>query len=128
LDTFHRLTAWPGVTAVLTGGTLEPRTGSLVGPMATLAARELLFDLFVCSAAAVDAGLGASESSLADAEVKRAVATTSSRIVLAVDHTKLGTRAQARTFRLDEIDVLVTDLDPDDTRLDDYRGADLEVV
>jgi DeoR/GlpR family transcriptional regulator of sugar metabolism len=49
-------------------------------------------------------------------------------IALAVDHTKLGTRAQARTFRLDEIDVLVTDLDPDDTRLDDYRGADLEVV
>jgi DeoR family transcriptional regulator, fructose operon transcriptional repressor len=43
--------------------------------------------------------------------------------VLAVDHSKLGTRAQARMFALDEIGLLVTDLDPDDARLNPYRAA-----
>jgi DeoR/GlpR family transcriptional regulator of sugar metabolism len=54
--------------------------------------------------------------------VKRAFAATSSRIILAVDHSKLETRAQARMFDLVDIDLLVTDLDPGDERLDHYRS------
>jgi DeoR family fructose operon transcriptional repressor len=75
----------------------------------------------VCSAAALDHGVGSSEASLAESEVKRAFAATSSRIILAVDHSKLGTRAQARMFDLIDIDLLVTDLDPEDDRLTPYR-------
>ncbi len=127
LDTFHGLDGKSGISAVLTGGEREPRTDSLVGPIATRIATDFLFDVFVCSAAALDPTLGSSEASLAEAEVKRALATTSGRIVLAVDHTKLGTRGQARLFRLDAIDVLVTDLDPDDARMTPYVAAGMEV-
>jgi DeoR family transcriptional regulator, fructose operon transcriptional repressor len=123
LDTFQALDQVPGVTPTLTGGTREPRTGSLVGPLAIRAAEDFLFDLFVCSAAALDPEVGSSEASLAEAEVKRGFARTSARVVLAVDHTKLGNRAHARMFRLDQLDTLVTDLDPDDERLAPYRGA-----
>jgi DeoR/GlpR family transcriptional regulator of sugar metabolism len=45
----------------------------------------------------------------------------SHRIVLAVDNSKLGTRAQARVFDFEQVDLLVTDLSPTDTRLDPYR-------
>jgi DeoR family transcriptional regulator, fructose operon transcriptional repressor len=127
IDTFQVLGDTPGIDATLTGGRLEPRTGSLVGPIATRAAQEFLFEVFVCSATSLDPDLGSSESSLAEAEVKRAIATTSSRIVLAADHSKLGTRAQTRMFRPQEIDVLVTDLDPDDDRLMPYRDRLPEV-
>ena len=48
---------------------------------------------------------------------------TSSRLILAVDRSKLGTRAQARMFELDEVDLLVTELDPDDGRLDPFRAS-----
>jgi DeoR family transcriptional regulator, fructose operon transcriptional repressor len=120
-DTFHSMKTTPGVTASLTGGTEEPRTGSLVGPMAVRAAEGFLYDTFFSSAAALDFEFGSSEAALAESEVKRAFALTSSRIVLAVDHSKLGTRAQARVFSFEEIDVLVTDLDPSDGRLDPYR-------
>jgi DeoR family transcriptional regulator, fructose operon transcriptional repressor len=34
---------------------------------------------------------------------------------------KLGSRARARTFTLHEVDLLVTDLDPKDARLNPYR-------
>lgn len=120
-DTFQSMKGTPGVTASLTGGTEEPRTGSLVGPMAVRAAEGFLYDTFFSSAAALDFELGPSEAALAESEVKRAFGNTSSRIVLAVDHSKLGTRAQARVFGFGQIDLLVTDLDPSDHRLDRYR-------
>jgi DeoR/GlpR family transcriptional regulator of sugar metabolism len=79
--------------------------------------------MFVCSAAAVDPAVGSSEPSREEAQVKRALSTAASRIVLAVDHSKLGARAQARMFALDEISLMVTDLDPDDARLNPYRAS-----
>lgn len=121
LDTFHALTGKPGINSTLTGGAEEPRTGSLVGPLAVRAAQGFLYDLFICSAAALDHEVGSSEASLAESEVKRAFSTTSSRIILAVDHSKLGTRAQARMFDLADVHLLVTDLDPADSRLKRYR-------
>jgi DeoR/GlpR family transcriptional regulator of sugar metabolism len=123
LDTFQALVGKPGVVATLTGGSVEPRTGSLVGPVAIRSAADFLFDVFVCSAAAVDPTVGSSEASLEEAQVKRALSVTASRVVLAVDHSKLGTRAQARMFALDEISLVVTDLEPDDSRLNPYRAV-----
>lgn len=120
-DSFQALLEKPGITVSLTGGSQEPRTGSLVGPMAVKVAQSFLYDCFVCSGAALDPDVGSSEASVAEAEVKRAFAATSSRIILAADGSKLGTRARARMFDLDDIDVLVTDLEPDDGRLDPYR-------
>ena len=122
LDTFNTLVGKAGITASLSGGIQEPRTGSLVGPMAVRAVESYLYDVFVCSAAALDHEVGSSEAALAESEVKRAFSQTSRRIILAVDHSKLGTRAQARMFQLEQLDLLVTDLEPEDSRLDDYRG------
>lgn len=120
-DTFRAMRTAPGVSAILTGGAEEPRTGSLVGPMAVRAAQGFVYDTFFSSAAALDLELGSSEAALAESEVKRAFSQTSSRIVLAVDQSKLSTRAQARVFDFEDIDLLVTDLDPSNERLDDYR-------
>lgn len=58
---------------------------------------------------------------MAESEVRRAFGIPSNRIILAVDHSKLGTRAQARVFDFGQIDLPVTDLDPSDQRLDRYR-------
>jgi sugar lactone lactonase YvrE len=43
--------------------------------------------------------------SIEEAEVKRAIASRSQRVILAVDHTKLGSRAQIRGIPLDEVQV-----------------------
>lgn len=122
-DAFGALTGKPGVTALLTGGTREPRTDSLVGPVAARTAQSFAYDIFVCSGAALDPVLGSSEASLAEADVKRAFGSTSTRIVLAADRSKLDTRSQARMFSLSDVDLLVTELDPGDSRFDEYRGA-----
>ncbi len=120
-DTFGALGDHAGVTALLTGGQLDRRTGSLVGPLATRAARDLLLRRLFVSAAAVDPELGASESSLGEAEIKQALADAATETILAIDSTKLGHRAPARAFTLDQVTLLVTELDPADRRLDPYR-------
>lgn len=121
LDTFRSLQGHAGVTALLTGGALDDSTGSLVGPLATRAASDVMLRRLFVSASALDPALGSSESTLLDAEVKLALAGAAAEIVLATDSSKLDHRAPARCFDLDRVDFIVTELDPTDRRLDPYR-------
>ena len=120
-EAFSALQGHAGVVPMLTGGRLDLRTGSLVGPLASRAVRDFTLRRLFLSAAAVDPEIGTSESTLEDADTKLAFAEVSSQIVLAVDSSKLGKRAASRCLGLDRIDYLVTELDPDDARLDPYR-------
>ena len=113
--------ARPGVRSVLVGGELESLTGSLVGPTAVQVARGFVYDLFVTSASAVDAATGSMEVSLEEAAVKQAFASKASRTVVLADSSKLGQRALAPALDWTTVDTLVTDLDPADERLDDFR-------
>lgn len=121
-DTFTALQAVPGVTALLTGGQLDARTGSLVGPLACRTAAQLTVELFFASAAALDPSVGALEATLEEAEVKRSFAAGAERVVLAADSSKLDARAVAVGLDWDRVDILVTDLEPTDRRLSPYRG------
>ncbi|GMU77242.1 MAG: DeoR family transcriptional regulator [Acidimicrobiia bacterium] len=120
-ETFSALQGQPGVRALLTGGELDARTGSLVGPLAARSAGDLLVDRLFVGAAALDADLGSSEATLDEAEIKLALAAGAAEIVLAVDSSKLGSRGTARAFPIDRVALLVTELDPQDQRLDPFR-------
>ena len=120
-DTFAALQGQPGVSPLLTGGRLDPQTGSLVGPLACRAASQLALQVLVTSAAAVDPKRGGLEASLEEAEVKRALAEAADQVVLAVDASKLDRRAVAVGVEWDRVDLLVTELDPSDHRLAPYR-------
>ena len=73
------------------------------------------------SSRSYDPQSGALEPTLDDAEVKRSIAAGAERIVLAADASKLGARAVAVGLEWDQIDTLVTDLDPTDERVAAYR-------
>jgi DeoR family fructose operon transcriptional repressor len=120
-ELFTGLQEKPGVTPLLTGGQLDRRTGSLIGPLAARAARDLLLRRLFVSAAGIDPKFGTSETTLEEADVKLALAEVAGEVVVAVDHSKLGQRGPARCLGLDRIETLVTDLDPNDERLDPYR-------
>ncbi|MEX2394375.1 MAG: DeoR/GlpR family DNA-binding transcription regulator [Actinomycetota bacterium] len=120
-DCFTVLHGHPGVTALLTGGQLDRRTGSLVGPLAVRASRDLLLRRVFLSAAAIDASVGTSEATLEEGEVKHAMAEVASEVIVAVDSGKLDQRAPARCLPLEQVDILVTELDPSDDRLTPYK-------
>lgn len=122
LESFAVLSGHPSLTALVTGGRLDPRTGSLVGPMATRAARDLLLRRLFVSAAGIDPRHGTTEATLEEAEVKLALADVAGSIVVAVDSSKIGQRDSARCIPMERIDVLVTELDPDHDLLTPFRG------
>jgi DeoR family fructose operon transcriptional repressor len=120
-ETFQALQGTVGVRPMLTGGELEPRTGSLVGPLACRAAGQLAVMTLFASAAALDLTLGATESCIEEAEVKRSMAVAAGQVVLAVDSSKLDGRSIAVSLDWDAVDLLVTELSPRDARLKPYR-------
>jgi DeoR/GlpR family transcriptional regulator of sugar metabolism len=111
----------PGATALLIGGEAEQRTDSFVGLLACQAAGSLHYSRFFSSSAAADPARGTSEVTLAESQVKRVFVDAADETVLLVDSTKLGQRALAQALGWDRISIMVTDLDPDDKRLDPYR-------
>lgn len=120
-DAFAALQGRGGVRPLLTGGELDARTGSLVGPLAARSATSIVTSRLFISAAALDSELGLTEPTLDEAEVKRAMAASSAEVVVAVDSSKLGTRALAQGVEWDRVSLLVTELAVNDRRLADYR-------
>jgi DeoR family fructose operon transcriptional repressor len=120
-DTFLSLRGDAGVTPVLVGGEAEPATNSFVGPLALRAASSMLYLRFFTSASAVDAAHGSSEVSLLESQVKHSFAQAARSTVLCVDSTKLGGQSVALGFAFEDIDVMITELDPSHAALDPYR-------
>ncbi|MFB2598109.1 DeoR/GlpR family DNA-binding transcription regulator [Herbiconiux sp. P17] len=122
LSAFEALSRKPDVRGYLTGGEREEQNLSLVGALTISAFSAFHFDCSIISALGVHGESGTSESTLAQAAVKDAMARASASVVLAVDASKLQSRARVRALTLDRVDVLVTELDPADPRLDPYRA------
>ena len=120
-ESFQLLQPFDGVSAVISGGTAEPTTGSLVGPLARRSIRSVYFDIFFSSADALDSEDGTSEVSPEEAELKQAMATNASTTVVLIDSSKLQRRSVARALEVSEISMLITELDPQDERLVAYR-------
>ncbi|MGW8482139.1 DeoR/GlpR family DNA-binding transcription regulator [Microbacterium sp. NPDC055903] len=120
-ESFQALHPIDGVSAVLSGGSAEPTTGSLIGPVARRSMSSLYFDAFFSSADALDAADGTSEVSMEEAELKQVMAANAALTIVCVDAGKLGRRSVARALEREEISILITDLDPEDERLDPYR-------
>ncbi len=109
------------VNVSLSGGAIEETTGALVGPLAVATIEQFVFTRSFVSPTCISPEFGAMEATAAGAHIKKALRESSKSLVVAVDSTKLGESAMARALRLDEIDILVTELDPQDAALEEYR-------
>jgi DeoR family fructose operon transcriptional repressor len=123
INAFEALHAVPGVRAFITGGEREEHNVSLVGTLAVKALAQFNLDRCFLSCAAVDPETGSSETTIEQAAIKEAMSAAASEVVLAVSSDKLGSRSRVRSLPLNQIDVLVTELEPTDPRLDPYRDS-----
>lgn len=121
VPTGEALDRWAGVDGLLTGGRRDPATGSLVGELATRNAGAFHTEAFFASTGGLDAEIGCTEVSLAEAEVKMVLSERARTTILCADSSKLGQRSTASSLSLDGVTVLVTELDPSDPRLDAFR-------
>lgn len=96
------------VELVLIGGSLYPRSGVLVGPIATGCLADLHADLLLFSLAGIY-GDEAFNQNLAMAQVEQVMLRQAARGLLLMDSHKFGRKSLARVCGLSEVDQIVTD-------------------
>jgi len=97
------------IECVLLGGQLRRVDGALVGALALENLERFTFSLAFIGVSGFS-DIGISVGSLAEAAVKAEAIERARRVVLALDHTKVGTTDFARISGLDVVDVVVTDI------------------
>jgi DeoR/GlpR family transcriptional regulator of sugar metabolism len=98
----------PSIEHVLLGGQLRPASGSVIGALTLHDLQRFTVDIAFIGVSGFS-DLGISVGSVAEAEVKATVIERARRVVVPVDHTKVGATDFARICELDEIDTVVMD-------------------
>ena len=115
-------------TVVLTGGELRPGELSLIGPAAVDTLANYNCDTFVMGVAGIDGVRGISDYHQAESGVKRAASRRADRVIVAADKSKLGRVTFVSIAALAQIDVIITDGEPDHPTLIAAREAGVDVV
>lgn len=121
LSAFQTLSGREGIRTYLTGGEREELNISLVGSLAVQAVRQFSLNICFLSTMSLDPEFGTSEMTMEQVAIKQAMVDASQMVVLAVDSSKLETRARFKSLPMSNYDTMVTELDPSDQRLDAYR-------
>jgi DeoR/GlpR family transcriptional regulator of sugar metabolism len=98
----------PSIDCVLLGGQLRRVDGSVVGDLAVENLQRFTFSSAFLGVSGFSE-LGISVGSLAEASLKAAVVERARRVVLPIDHSKVGATDFARISDLDAVDVVVMD-------------------
>ncbi len=117
-----------GVTVIVTGGTLRPKSNSLVSPLGDVLLREINADLALLSASGVHETRGFTNSSWAEAEVTKAMVRAAKRVVFMADYTKINHIASARIVELGRADTLITNKAVPTDFMKAARQKGLEIV
>jgi DeoR/GlpR family transcriptional regulator of sugar metabolism len=96
------------VETLLIGGSLYPRTGITIGPIATGTLAELHADLLLFSLYGI-LGDSVYNVNIGMAEVEQAMMRQASRCALLMDSSKFGRKSLARVCGVDELDHVITD-------------------
>lgn len=118
----------PGVSVIVTGGTLRPLQHSLVAPMGTLLLEKLKADIAFLGCNGVDLKRGFTNANIAEAEIKQAMLQSADRAVFLADHDKIGNVASAFVADTVSADLLITDTGADAETLESLRDRGLQVV
>lgn len=98
----------PTITHVLLGGYFRRISGCLVGPLALENLNRFTINTAFIGVSGISES-GVTVSDLNEAQLKAAVISRAQRVILPIDHTKIGIVDFARVCEIDEIDVVVTD-------------------
>ena len=121
------LESLPGISVVVTGGTLRPLQHSLVAPMGTLLLDKLKADVAFLGCNGVDPSRGFTNTNIAEAEIKQAMVRSAEKVVFLADHDKIGQVASAFVTDISGADLLITDEAADASVLSSLEGDGLAI-
>ena len=121
------LESLPGISVIVTGGTLRPLQHSLVAPMGTILLDKLKADVAFLGCNGVDPARGFTNANIAEAEIKQAMVRSAERAIFLADHDKIGRVASAFVTDISGADLLITDDAADASVLSNLEGDGLAI-
>lgn len=128
LNIAFELEQCPGLTVMVTGGTLRAMQHSLVNPYATLLLSEINADKLFLGCNGVSRQRGITNANLQEAEIKKAMVAAAKSVIVVADSSKVGAISAAHVCPLSEVKTLITDSDADPTELQRLRDVGLNVT
>ncbi|MFV0528772.1 MAG: DeoR/GlpR family DNA-binding transcription regulator [Lachnospiraceae bacterium] len=116
----------PGWTILSTGGIAKPGSFALVGQLTDRMIAEYHVDLSVISCKGLDMQSGFMDSDAQHAANKNTMLHAADKRILAVDKSKFSTVAFAKIGGLKDVDIVVTDVQPEDAWLQLFEANRVE--
>lgn len=124
----QRLSSASSFDVEILGGSIRGITGAAVGAQTTAALQRRRADVVFLGTNGVDAAFGLSTPDTAEAAVKTALLEAGQQRVLLADSSKLGRTSLVQFARLEDIDVLITDAEPQAALAQALQEAEVDVV
>lgn len=111
-----------------TGGSLKEGGLSLVGYQAERMISTFHVDYAVFSSKGVDLENGVTDSNESDAQIKKLILKAANKRILAVDSSKFDKTSFVRICELSDVDMIVTDSEPDESWKQALQSAAVELI
>jgi DeoR family transcriptional regulator of aga operon len=121
------LSSHKDIDVIVAGGHLRGNWFTLVGPLANQAAGMVFSDLMFIGVDGIDAERGLTCVHPQEADFLRVMARHTKKRVVVADHSKLGAVSHWLLCPADEVQMIITDRDASEERIDPFRKKGIEV-
>ncbi len=111
-----------------TGGVMKEGALALVGHQAEEMIDHYHVDKAIISCKGIDMKLGLTDSNEPDVEIKKHMVKSAKQVILAIDSSKFDKASFVRMGAFEQIDTIVTDMEPSSEWKDTLEGAGVEIV
>ena len=118
----------PGITVMLTGGTLREKSFSLVGPHAEAVLREFYFDKLFLGVDGFDINFGLTTPNFLEARLNRLMVEMAKEVIVVMDSSKFERRSLSLIVEPDQIDKIITDNNIPNNYLEALQNLGIEVI
>jgi DeoR family transcriptional regulator, glycerol-3-phosphate regulon repressor len=113
---------------IITGGSIRPSDGGIVGATAVDLIRQFRVDTAVIGTSAIDKDGTLLDFDIREVHASRAIIEIARKVILVTDSSKFSRSAPARIATLADVDILVTDHLPSPEVAELCRAHDVEVI
>jgi DeoR/GlpR family transcriptional regulator of sugar metabolism len=117
----------PKIEVILIGDKLSKNSKITVGAEAILKLQTIKADICFLGINAIDINAGLTDSDWDVVQIKRAMVKNAKKVVALSISEKVDTHEQLQICTIQDIDVLITELNPNDVRLLPYREVGIQV-
>lgn len=118
----------PSITVILIGGLLRIGSTSVEGTLGANILESINVDTMFTSASGFTMEAGLTDFNVYEVELKKVMANSADCLVALLDHTKIGASSIASFASVNQIDMLITDSEPDAELKDGLAEQNIELI